>query len=65
MFHLRNGLVAKVMACDLEASEFELQLHYHAHFRTNNLVKSMTPLIPASHQLDSTNALLQQQLLLH
>ena len=41
-----RGVVANVLDCDVTVSEFELQLHYYVHFRTNILRKSMNPLTP-------------------
>ena len=41
----RGGVVANVLDCDIEVSEFKLQSRYFVHFRTNNLGKSMNPLI--------------------
>ena len=32
-----SGVIAKVLDCSLKVSEFELQLHYYVHFRTNTL----------------------------
>ena len=37
--------MAKVLDCDLEGDEFELQSHYYAHFWTNTLGNGMKPLI--------------------
>ena len=39
------GAVANVLNCGLEVSEFDLQLRYYVHFRTNITGKSMNPLI--------------------
>ena len=39
------GVIAKVLDCDLEESEFELQSYYYVYFRTNTLRKGMNPLI--------------------
>ena len=38
--------MVNVLDCDLEESEFELQLRCNVHFRTNTLGKGMTPSIP-------------------
>ena len=34
-----------MLDCDLEVSEFELQLRYYVHFRINILRKGMNPFI--------------------
>ena len=39
------GVMIKVLDCGIVVSEFELQLHYYVHFRTNTLGKGMNPLI--------------------
>ena len=36
---------ANVLACDILASELELQLHYFIHFQINTLGRSINPLI--------------------
>ena len=40
-----NDVAAKVLDCDMEEREFELQSGYCVHFWTNALGKSMRPLI--------------------
>ena len=40
--------MTKVLDCSLEASEFELQLHYYFYFQTNTLMKGMNPLISSA-----------------
>ena len=40
-----HGIMVKVMDCEIVANEFELQLRYYIHFRTNTLGKGMNPLI--------------------
>ena len=35
------GVIANVMDCSLEVSEFEIQSCYYVHFRTNTLEKVM------------------------
>ena len=40
-----RAVMVKAMDCEIVVSEFELQLHYYDHFRTNTLVKGMNPLI--------------------
>ena len=40
------GIMAKVLDCSLEISEFKLQLCYYIHFLTNTLGKGINPLIP-------------------
>ena len=40
-----HSLIVKVLVCRLKVSEFEFQLHYYIHFRTNTLEKAMNPLI--------------------
>ena len=40
LFHVSEktrGVVAKILDCDLEVSEFELQSCYYVHFQTNTL----------------------------
>ena len=32
-----HGVMVKAMDFEIVVSEFELQLHYYVHFRTNNL----------------------------
>ena len=47
-----QAVIIKVMDCGTEVSEFELQLCYYVHFRTNTLEKCMNPLIlPAIGQI--------------
>ena len=41
---LYGGVMAKVLECGLEISEFQLQSCYYVHFRTNILEKAMDPL---------------------
>ena len=38
-------VMVKAMDCGIVVSEFELQLRYYVHFRTNTLGKGMNPLI--------------------
>ena len=38
------GIMAKVLGCDIVVSEFEHQLSYYVHFRTNTLRKGMNQL---------------------
>ena len=40
-----RGVMVKAMDFGTVVSEFELQLHYYVHFRTNTLGKGMNPLI--------------------
>ena len=40
-----RGVVAKVLDCNIVASEFELQSSYYVHLRTNTLGKDMNLLI--------------------
>ena len=40
------GVVANVMDCNLIVSEFELQLFYYIHYRTNTLGKYMNSIVP-------------------
>ena len=42
---ITGGLMAKVLDCGLEESNFELQLHYYIHFWANSLGKDMKLLI--------------------
>ena len=42
--------MARVLDCNLEISEFEIQLRSYVHFRTNTLVKGMNAIIHP-HQL--------------
>ena len=39
------GVMAKVLDCSRKVSEFEFWSCYYVHFRTNNLVKNMNPLV--------------------
>ena len=43
-----RGIVVNVMNCDIVVSEFELQPHYHIHFRANTFGKGINPLKPES-----------------
>ena len=36
-----NGVVAKVLNCDIVETEFERQSHYYVHFQYNTLGKGM------------------------
>ena len=38
-----RGVVANVLYCDIVVSEFELQLCYYIHFRTNARRKAAQP----------------------
>ena len=40
-----RGVMVKAMDCEIVVSEFELQLRYYVHFRTNTRGKGMNPLI--------------------
>ena len=40
------GVVANELDCNILVNEFEPQLRYYVHFRTNTLGKDMSPLIP-------------------
>ena len=42
----------KVLDCGHEVSEFELQLRYYIHFRTNTLGKDMKTLYPRIYGLN-------------
>ena len=39
------GVIVKAMDCRIVVSEFELQSHYCAHFRSNTFEKGMNSLI--------------------
>ena len=40
--------MVKVMVCEIEAHEFELQSRYYVHFQANTLGKGMNPhILPA------------------
>ena len=39
------GVTVKAMDCEIEASEFELQLRYYVHYRACTLGKGMNPLL--------------------
>ena len=39
-----HGVMVKAMECRIVVSEFELQLDYYVHFRTNILGEGMNPL---------------------
>ena len=41
-----RGVMAKVLDCSLEVSEFELQSGYYVLFQTNTLWTGMNPLTP-------------------
>ena len=38
--------MVKLLDCDLEVSEFEMQSHYYVLFKTNAIGKGMNSLIP-------------------
>ena len=66
MYHLKrcwvspNGIMAKVVDCDLEVNAFKLQLCYYVHFQINTFWKSMSPLIlPNSYVLNYITTVLQ------
>ena len=40
-----RGIVVNVQQCNIEVSEFELQLLYYVHFRDNTPGKGMNPFI--------------------
>ena len=40
-----RGVIIKAFDCRILISEYELQLRYYVHFRTNTLRKGMNPLI--------------------
>ena len=42
------GILANVLDCALEVSEFKPQLRYQVHFRTNTIGKGINPFIPSS-----------------
>ena len=41
-----EGVMVEVQDCNLKVSEFECQLQYYVHFRTNTLRKGIKSLIP-------------------
>ena len=41
-----GGVMTKALDYGIVINEFELQLHYYVHFRTNTLGKGMDTLIP-------------------
>ena len=43
--HHDNSVMTTMLAPILDVSDFELQLRYYIHFRSNTLGKSMNPLI--------------------
>ena len=47
------GIMAKVMDCDIEITEFELQLHNYVHFQINNFGKGIKPPYFPSYGLNS------------
>ena len=55
-----HGVEANLLDCDIIVNEFELHSLYYAHFRINNLGKSMNPLIHSSYGLNSTPSILLQ-----
>ena len=56
-----RGVVAYVLDCDIVVSEFELQSHNYANFRTNSLRKCMEPFLSnPSERLNSTTSLFLQ-----
>ena len=50
--------MVKVMDSEIVVSEFELQSHYHIHFRTNTLGKDVNPFYPPIYGLNSTTTVL-------
>ena len=59
------GMMAKELDSDIVVSEFELQLCYCIHFRTNTLGEKYEPLYLCSSGLYSTFAVLLQEWLWH
>ena len=57
--------MAEVLNCNLEESEFRLQLRFYIHFWTNALGKDMDVLIPPSDGLNSNTAVPPQGWLWH
>ena len=49
-----RGVMVNALNCRIVVSEFELQLHYYVHFRTNALGKGMNPPYPFRYGLNST-----------
>ena len=41
-----RGVIAQVLECDVEVSEFELKSWYYAHFWNDTFLKGMNPLTP-------------------
>ena len=43
-----HGIVVKVLDCDIVVREFELELRYYFHFRTNTIGKGIKPVISSA-----------------
>ena len=53
-----RSVVANMLDSDIIESEFELQACYYVHFRTNNIVNDVNPVIPINYGLDWTERIL-------
>ena len=51
--------MVKAMVCEVAVSEFELQLRYYFHFRTNTNGERYEPSYPTSYELNSTITVFQ------
>ena len=61
-----RGVMAKILDCSLEVSEFEIQSHYHDYFRTNTFEKGKNSfIVPTSYGLNSATAILIEWWLRH
>ena len=58
-----HGVMAKVLDCSLEISEFELQSIYYVPFRTNTLGKNIKLLYTPNSVLNGITAVLSEVML--
>ena len=60
-----RGIMANVLSCNLEDSQFEIYARFNVHFRTNTLGKGMNPLITLAMCLNSMIEVVPQECLSH
>ena len=56
-----DRVIVKALDCGIVVCEFELQLRYYVHFRTNTFGKRYEPSYPPSYGLNSTTAVLKKK----
>ena len=60
-----RGVMAKALDFGIDVSQFEFQLRYYVHFRTNMLGKVSEPPYSPSYRFDSTTTVLLEGWLWH